>query len=702
MNNNGITYFRLNSPYQGDITKDCALKGNEVDNNFFILEGRDIKSVYVEDDKIKIELINGKVISSDTVFDTYTKDLSFKFDSENGILYIIRNGVETKIDGFKTEFNIDQKPVASDDSLSGNGKPSNPLKLARQYRTGQYSPVKKFIDRTQNQSLPEKDKNIVGDRYIVLDNVSDYGLLYNYDGVKRIACDLIGENSAWRIPTKEDWDDMLNAIEPNDDNKTHEGATCNKYFGRFAGKLIKSTNGWRLEKTKGDDTCIDYSDSACGKCTCGKPIQCSPTYCGEYGTCCHKPLGNDNEGVDKYGFRAMPAGYSDDGGNVNYFGERAYFWTATNANCGNSAFMKRLEYNKSAVYQDVEASSNSFSVRLVKDYNGSNYLEKEEILGDEISTVLMPSVKKGYAIWTKVNVNFNDKVYHPIVPNLGQNITSTRKYYIYEWDGQRWLIKSLSEGDHVVILDSPDGKYAYEYEINNGDLIGTTQKISDAVYEKVNENVTELGKKLDKEIDRATTKENELSDSVDKVNETVNKVSDKLEAEIQERKETDAKIQTDLATVNTNLVTAINTINKNVSDGFNTINGGIEAERQIRASKDEELEDKIKDVSDKATELDSKLDTEISDRKEADETEKSERQSKDDELERKIDENKKSTDEAIADEKTQREEKDTEIEGKLIKQDETEFDSQTGILTLKSNDGTNDIKVQFTFDFGNV
>ena len=55
MNNKGITYFRLNSPYEGDITKNCALDGYEVDNNFFTLEGRDIKCVYVEDNEIKIE-----------------------------------------------------------------------------------------------------------------------------------------------------------------------------------------------------------------------------------------------------------------------------------------------------------------------------------------------------------------------------------------------------------------------------------------------------------------------------------------------------------------------------------------------------------------------------------------------------------------------------------------------------------------------
>ena len=41
----GLTYFRLTSPYEGDITKNCALDGYEVDSNFFTLEGRDVKAV---------------------------------------------------------------------------------------------------------------------------------------------------------------------------------------------------------------------------------------------------------------------------------------------------------------------------------------------------------------------------------------------------------------------------------------------------------------------------------------------------------------------------------------------------------------------------------------------------------------------------------------------------------------------------------
>lgn len=746
MNNKGITYFRLNSPYEGDITKNCALDGYEVDNNFLVLEGRDIQSVYVEGDKIKVRLLNGDVISSDEVFDKFTKDLSFKFDAENGILYITRNGVETKIAGFVTEFS-DEKSVASDNTLTGSGKPSNPLGISRSYRTGKYEPVLKFVDKTKDENLPADNENIAGDRYVVLDTVSDYGYLYDYDGVKRIACDLVSTNSGWRIPTKEDWDDMLNAIEPCAEDKEHGSAACNRYLGRYAGKLIKSVNGWR-EEGCGDttsNTCINYETTGCG-CTCGKPIECSPMYCGEYSSCCCKPKDNSHAGVDKYGFRALPAGYADDGGNVNYFGDRAYFWTATNANCGNSAFMKRLEYNKSTVYQDVISSKNSLSLRLVKDYDGTNYLEKEEILGMDVPAVLMPSEKNGHAIWTEVNIAFADRLYNPIVPNMGINLPTTKHYYIYEWDGDKWLINTLKEGESVVILNSPNGEYSYEYQVIKGDLINLSERITDVVYDKVNEDLQKLDEKIVAETERATAKENEIDEKVNAVSEKLDNeiaertqseeiINQKLQDEKEAREAADTEIREDLSTLNDNVATSINsinenmangfnTINENVAAGFNTINEAIAAEVAARTEKDEEIDVKLEELSAKDAEIEQKIADEATAREEADnaekeareaadaqekeeriaadEAEKEAREAKDTELEETIDANKVAAEEALAEEKAAREEKDTEIEGKLIVKDGTEFDTTTGIITLKSNDGSNDIKIQLVLNMGTI
>ena len=378
--NKGLTYFRLTSPYEGDITKNCALDGYEVDSNFFTLEGRDVKSVNVNGNELVITLLNGETISTLNAFADFTKDISFDFDTTNGVLYIKRNGVTQTITGFATTYNTGEA-VATDGTVKGNGKPSNPIGISPMLKTGMYRPVTKVVDTTRCETLPSRERVMPGDRYLTLENVSEYGFLYNYEGVKQIACDLNACNSPWRIPTKDDWDDMLNAIEPCNENKDHASATSNRYFGKFAGKLLKSKDFWKLESVCDTSTCINYdgeTSTTCPVCTCGKSNPCNPTYCGEYGTCQCKPILHPNRGIDKYGFAITPAGYTDDGGQFGYFLERAWFWTASNCQYSN-AFTKRFEYDKSTVYQDVISTKYNLSLRLIKDYDGDNYLERENI-----------------------------------------------------------------------------------------------------------------------------------------------------------------------------------------------------------------------------------------------------------------------------------------------------------------------------------
>ncbi len=85
---NGITYFKLGSNYDGDITKNSALTGAEVDNNFYTLEGRDIRSVEIVEGKVVVNLMNGNKLSTEDVTKDCVKDLSFNFDDVNGILSI--------------------------------------------------------------------------------------------------------------------------------------------------------------------------------------------------------------------------------------------------------------------------------------------------------------------------------------------------------------------------------------------------------------------------------------------------------------------------------------------------------------------------------------------------------------------------------------------------------------------------------------
>ena len=708
MNNKGITYFRLNSPYEGDITKNCALDGYEVDNNFFTLEGRDINSVYVEDDEIKIELINGQVIKSGDVFSKYIHDLSIDFDAENGILYIKQNGQVKKIEGFVTEYSNDWS-VATDNTLKGNGKPSKPLAISPIYKPGVYVPVKKYIDLTEDDcnncgcdhcgrisdKLPNPHDLLPGDRFLVHLENSDYGLLYNYEGVKKIACDLVGINSPWRIPTKDDWDDLLNAIEPCAEDRTHSSASSNTYLGRFAGKFLKSKYLWRSEgcHEENADTCINYSDtdSCVSNCNCGRNVQCDPMYCGEYTTCHHKHKKCDHRGIDKFGFSVTPAGYADDGMLYGYFGERGMFWTASVSRSGASAYAKRFDYNKSSVYQDIVPSTLYLSLRLVKDYDGSNYYEREDILTDSYPTVLMPSIKTGHKVWTSVNIALSNRCYNALQPNNGQDITMKKKYFIYEWNGHKWLTNEVREGEVVTVLDAPNGRYSSAYKVINGELIDLDLRTVENVLNIIQPELDNLETLIDAEKERAISAEERLEAAIDNT-------TSRLDNEILERQNADAALDQKIENEKTERENADTELSNRLTEeteartaADEVLTAAIAEETAARIAKDEELDAKIAEAEGaiaeetaariaKDEELDAKIDQEISDRTAADEALTA----------------------AIETETESRIAKDAEIEGKLLTENGTDFDKDSGILTLKSNDGTNDITVQFSFNFGEI
>ena len=774
----GITYFRKNSPYPGDVTKNCALDGVEVDNNFFVLEGRDIKTLRVEGSDIVVELQNGKVMRSvnalkDVTDLKHTAVSELEFDKESGVLKFVRNGEQVAITGFATESKSEPSTVvtvAVDDSLKGNGLTATPISISPIFKTGQYEPVKKIISVVDGDSIPTCETLAVGDRYLTKEYVSVYGMLYNYNAVKKIACDLDKANSPWRIPTKEDWDDMLNAVEPCPKNKNHNSATSNKYLGAWAGKLLKSTDLWLHSTTIdtcGNDTCINYDAVSCGNCNnacesiyCGKVCdnECRCRDCGNCDNgcgCCD--CGNcDNRGLDTFGFHIVPAGYADDGRNFVFFGERAYFWTATNSNCEN-VYVKRFEYNRNSVYQNIIAGQNYLSLRLVKDYNGHNYHESEKILSDQYPTVMMPSVKNGHSIWTSVNVSLGCGCGR-IEPNNGLALAHTTKFYLNEWDGKEWLRNELKDGESVVIKKAPNGQTNAEYRLSDGKLINVGQITYEAVINDINPKLDELGTKIDNEINRSIAKDEAFEDTI----------NDELRPNI-------TKNSNDIATVNTNLVSAIGnineaikTVNDNLVDAVNTINGGIATEIQERKDADKEIKDSLDQEIERATTKDNELATAIAEEKQA-------REAKDADLENKIGQqqtvsneryqelkglintNKDSIDnlstdldatktdlnntkqvltdfgketakafeqinqvitdgfntinggiateiqerkDADAAEKEARIATDEEIKATILTEEGTSFDTNSGVLTLKSKGGTNDIKVQFSMNFG--
>ena len=372
-----------------------------------------------------------------------------------------------------------------------------------------------------------------------------------------------------------------------------------------------------------------------------------------------------------------------------YFKERAYFWTASNHQY-RDAYVKIFAYNKSKVLQDVMASDNYMSVRLVKNYNGDNYNECEDILGSVYSTVLMPSIKHGRAIWTSVNISLGDcgcGCKH-ILPNDGQGMEYIKKYFINEWTGKKWLKKELLDGESVVVIeegnkDSNDklDKAYTEYRNVNGELVDVASMIYNNVIttidpkiKDIEANIENLNEKIDNEIERSTIKDTELEGAINVLDEKVEKNIQDIQELNEHLTQTDANI----ATVNENLVTAVN-----------TINAAIEAERQIRAEKDTELENAInKEKEDRISDVQALQEEDVRINE------------KIDVLDAKVDNIEQDLNDKIEQEKTEREAKDAEIEAQLLTQDGTEFNKDSGILTLKSKGGTNDVQVQFNFNFG--
>ena len=637
----GLTFFKLISPYKEDRTKNCGLLGTEIDDNFFNLKENDIKDAYLENDTLVMERINGDVIRITGITEGCAKDLDIKYDAEQGALIITNDGVTTMVTGFTTPQQINMQ-IFSDNTIDGKGTMEKPLSLSPLFMTGQYKPATKVIDMTKNEKLPDPKTLSVGDRYVTIESISDFGYLYDYNGVSKISADLRDSCSPWRVPTKEDWDNMLNAVEPRPEDRNHDKVNSNKYLGRFAGKLLKSVNFWKLESNYPDccDPCDPCHHDCCNNlggyskdvtydigCEEQDPY-CEPV-CGTIHNHCHpcKPDPYPNRGIDKYGFAAVPAGYGDDGNQIGYFGERGWYWTATNSQCLN-AYTKRFEYDKSTVFQEIIGVNNLLSLRLVKDYDGDNYNERESILGSEYSTVLMPS-KNGKTIWTSTNIAFTNRYYNPVAPNNGIGLTYTKKFFVNEWNGKRWLKNELRDGESIVFHKAPNGENDVEYRAINGQLVNVSELIYDNVIETVKPDLDNirglisaevvrakeaernLQVNIDTETARAVQAENKLQSNIDAEIERATIVESNLQnqisEEVQNRVLGDEKNAQDIKAVNDSLINAVNTITEKVSEGFKALADSISKESEERKASDENLNAKIDIETQRAIEAEQNL-----------------------------------------------------------------------------------------------
>ena len=606
----GLYFYKLVSPYSEDVTKNCRLTVNEIDSNFLNLKDEDIKSAEFDCEAKVLTLTrnNGETLQADmscawkgltSNFDVTFEDgsctgsgvLKFTWD-EDGETY------ESTITGLVTKDNIGNYVMTeaiTDGTIIGNGRDGNPLSLNPIEQTGHYKPVIDLRDITNGESLPTN--NELGDRYLTLERIDDYGYLYNIDGVKELEAKL---SNGWRIPTKTDWDNMLNAIEPCA-YRNHDSHDCHVELGKIAGKELKTANDWPFVPATSavtDDTKYLFEEVVPSE----KPI--------------------NTKGINKYGFSALPGGFAyEKGGEIQKFGEYASFWTKTQtADASSDYYVKTLLYNKNGVWQSAECPFDYRSVRLVKDYDGSNARESAYIGGKYYEEVLLPSMNSEhkFAIWTKTNVDIkvsdqNQIKYSDYNDNDDSyNTKAHNVYVINEWTGEDWERKIMPEGGVIVInneqcrtLNGKEFQYDEdtEFRLVEGELKATDELVLNKVWEKIGATILDINNKISAETEARIAADDALSGAIEtEVQERIaadEVLSGVIETERQERIDADNALSDAIETETEDRITA-----------DDALSGAIKTERQERIANDEALSGAITDVSDA-------LDTEINRAKEA-------------------------------------------------------------------------------------
>ena len=512
---NGLYFYKLVSPYPEDITKNCKLTVNEIDSNFLNLKNEDIKTAELDErsksviltkndgDKLVVDLtpiLSGAVYDLEVVYENPSETESGSCNGAN--IYVkysiltsgdVKTTVAVPIKGLVTTANIDTilgggllSRVVTDGTLTGDGTLDDPLGLNE---TEKNRPVVKLIDKTVGEILPETFT--VGTRYVTKEYVSEYGYLYNYYAVEKINEALAAEGKGWRVPTKADWDCLLNSIEPCD-YRDHDSAMCHQILGKYAGTKLKSACGWLEEPD-----CECKITKPLGGQYCSDGIPEDPADSGDTTDTDDFDVVDENDetpnpyrqtywGTDEFGMRILPTGYGDGDEVEHYFNKKTVFWTTTHVynDTGQDLYVKEFDWNKSGVVQEAQCVDGLYSIRLVKDYTGANHRDAETIDGINYKTILFPDCG---TIWTATNFAGTKDAYHPVEANMGQNPYNRVVYYINVWNGTDWDKRLLEEGETVVIMEgNPNCQYNVEYRVFTEDgcnsiLVNTDDTVTERV-----------------------------------------------------------------------------------------------------------------------------------------------------------------------------------------------------------------------------
>jgi uncharacterized protein (TIGR02145 family) len=138
-------------------------------------------------------------------------------------------------------------------------------------------------------------------------NCEIYGRLYNWAAAWS-ACP-----EGWRLPSNATWDRLLRYLDS-------DSGTRSPYDSRTAGGSLKATSGWE----------------------------------------------DEGNGLDIFGFAALPGGYGISSNNFRNIGSNGYWWTASEYN-SYTAYNRYMNYSYEYVNWDGYDKNYLFSVRCVQD-----------------------------------------------------------------------------------------------------------------------------------------------------------------------------------------------------------------------------------------------------------------------------------------------------------------------------------------------
>ena len=513
MSTTGVTYYKLENGYPGDVTKGCGLSGSEIDKNFHFLRGYDVRDGEISNGKIILNRVSGEEIVIDGLNDfvaniadergvkvTVDEEGSYfdkdRFELHIALNYALSGETGTTEDFVISGFRIEHDKIFVGEGLYGSGEIDNPLRANPIFETGFYKPVKEFIDFSANTAATMPTENVEnGDRYLTYEKTPKYGLKYNTAALNDIIERLEAVGRGWRVPTADDWNGMLNAYE-DCDWREHGSSTDSGYYGKDAGRALKDIS-WP-----------------------------------------------DNDPEQKVGFKVLPTD-RDDNGRLT-----TTFWSSTTDKI-KEITSKTFRENNGKVYQrgkDDQESTYAY-IRLVRDFDDGAFKSAEMIDGVPYDCVVLSSVTdnniSSTKIWTVQNAYFSKYFINGDPDGMnalkaeldnGEDDGAEWYYYINEWDNGEWLKKRLDENDCLVIekySGRPDNsEYIVTFEDGKYGIENRTGKIIEDVMKGVQPEIDRLDNKIDNEAERAKETENVLAEAIKMVDEDLDNVYRALTEEI--------------------------------------------------------------------------------------------------------------------------------------------------------------------------